>query len=233
MALDSKKVAGTPQRTATKDPKQISVKASANEPRGQMVARVITSPELQAAISFEKINKVGVFCKEGEISLAEHLEILQQRSDKVVNGDLTLAEVTLVAQMQTLDGLFNLLAQRALNNVGHSIETTERYLRMAFKAQSQCRATIETLAEVKSPRVAVFANQANISSGAQQVNNGTQVPAHGAMQSEKNITNELLEHDDGERLDTRKKGKTSRANQNVAAVGKVDGRTNKARKVSQ
>ena len=43
-------------------------------------------------------------------------------------------------------------------------------MRLALKAQGQCRATLETLATIKNPPV-VFARQANIAQGPQQVNN--------------------------------------------------------------
>jgi hypothetical protein len=55
-------------------------------------------------------------------------------------------------------------------------EWADRYLRLALKAQSQSRATVETLATVKNPPV-VYAKQANFAAGAQQVNNGIS-PAH-------------------------------------------------------
>jgi hypothetical protein len=47
------------------------------------------------------------------------------------------------------------------------------HMRLAFKAQSQSRAAIETLAEIKNPRQVTFFKQANIAGGNQQVNNGT------------------------------------------------------------
>ena len=60
-------------------------------------------------------------------------------------------------------------------------------MRMALKAQSQCRATLETLATIKNPP-AVFARQANIAQGPQQVNNGMMPagePRAGAGKTEK------------------------------------------------
>ena len=42
---------------------------------------------------------------------------------------------------------------------------------MALRAQNQCRMTLETIATIKNPSV-VFAKQANIAAGHQQVNNG-------------------------------------------------------------
>ena len=48
-------------------------------------------------------------------------------------------------------------------------------MRLALKAQSQSRSTFETLAAIKNPTM-VFAQQANIAHGPQQVNNGTAPP---------------------------------------------------------
>lgn len=48
----------------------------------------------------------------------------------------------------------------------------QAYLGLALKAQAQCRATLEALAEIKNPRPMAFVKQANISGGPQQVNNG-------------------------------------------------------------
>ncbi|MDN0074026.1 hypothetical protein QU481_03870 [Crenobacter sp. SG2303] len=153
------------------------------------------------------------------VSPGDHAKALKGRTDQIQAGDLGYAETVLAAQAQTLDALFNLMAQRAVQNVGHSLEATERYMRMAMKAQSQCRATLETLAEVKHPRVAVFANQANVTSGPQQVNNGTAPHAPGSTAPQANRTNELLEHQHGEWMDTRAPGQAGRGDQAVEAVG--------------
>jgi hypothetical protein len=91
-------------------------------------------------------------------------------------GDLTRAEEMLIAQAQTLNCIFNNLAQRAAQRPNGSgpntnIHGTEIYLRLALKAQNQCRATLQAVATIKNPPI-VFAQQANISNGPQQVNNG-------------------------------------------------------------
>jgi hypothetical protein len=78
----------------------------------------------------------------------------------------------LAIQAHTLDTIFNELARRSAANVGEYMEAAERYMRLALKAQSQCRATIETLAEIKNPKPVAFVQQANIANGPQQVNNG-------------------------------------------------------------
>ena len=77
----------------------------------------------------------------------------------------------LIAQAHTLDELFNHLARRARHNLGEYLIAGETYLRLALKAQSQCRATLETLAQIKNPPSVAFVKQANIANGPQQVNN--------------------------------------------------------------
>ena len=56
---------------------------------------------------------------------------------------------------------------------------------VAFKAQSQCRATLEALAAIKNPPV-VFARQANIAQGPQQVNNQMMAASEHRAGAEKN-----------------------------------------------
>jgi hypothetical protein len=125
----------------------------------------------------------------------------------------------------TLDSIFNEMARRAALNMGEHLAATETYLKMALKAQSQCRSTLETLAEVKAPRVATFIKQANIANQ-QQVNNGS--AGTGGNESHprgENIiqSNELLEAHHGERLDTRAQGKASGNDPHLEAVGAVHG----------
>lgn len=50
------------------------------------------------------------------------------------------------------------------------VDQKDRFMRLGLKAQDQCRHTLETLAVMKNPPV--FARQANIANGPQQVNNG-------------------------------------------------------------
>jgi hypothetical protein len=95
-----------------------------------------------------------------------------------------------------------------------------RYMRLALKAQSQCRATIETRAEIKNPRPIAFAQQANIANGPQQVNNGGQVPAEpSCAEKSENQQSILLEKSDGERLDFGAKGAIVGANTPLETVG--------------
>ena len=108
----------------------------------------------------------------GETDLQSLVNELGKQCKRVRDGDLARAESLLMTQAHTLDAIFNELARRAALNMGEYINAMDRYLRLALKAQSQCRATLETLATIKNPPV-IYAKQANIANGPQQVNNGT------------------------------------------------------------
>ena len=107
----------------------------------------------------------------GKIGIGEAVAVMRAKAVKVETGDLSELEATLTAQAATLDAVFNEMARRAFMNLGQHLDATEKYMRLALKAQGQCRATAETLAEIKFPRSATFIKQANIA-GQQQVNNG-------------------------------------------------------------
>ena len=127
----------------------------------------------------------------------------------------------LVAQGHTLDAIFNNLAQRAID--AEYVHILEQYLRLALRAQSQCRATWESLAMIKSPPVAGYVGQANIAFGSQQVNNAASEP-EGSHAREKSIApSKLLEeaHDE-QRLDTRATGPAGEADPPMEALAKCD-----------
>ena len=142
---------------------------------------------------------------------------LSGKAETVNNGDLKNAEVMLTTQAHALEAIFNSLAQRAALNAGEYMGACETYLRLALKAQSQCRATLETLAAIKNPPV-IYARQANIANGPQQVNNG--VPSQ-AREIE-NQQSKLLEAQHGERLDGTAAGAASGADPQLATVGEIN-----------
>lgn len=108
----------------------------------------------------------------GRIDFTGSIEVLRDKVAAVQSGNLSFAETILVAQATALDSIFTELARRAALNMGEYIDAAETYMRLALKAQSQCRTTLETLAEIKNPRPVAFVKQANIAAGPQQVNNG-------------------------------------------------------------
>lgn len=91
-------------------------------------------------------------------------------------------------------------------------------MRLALKAQAQCARTIEVLAAMKNPPI-VFAKQANITNGNQQINNGSLPRATTHAGKIINQSNELLEVNHGsEALDIRATKATGRKDKIVATL---------------
>lgn len=137
---------------------------------------------------------------------------------KVSDGNMKPVEYMLLSQALALQNLFTNLARRAAKQDHLKVQST--YLTFALKAQAQCRATLEALAEIKNPRSVAFVRQANVAHGPQQVNNA---PQASRAENNANRQNGLLEATDESRLVSRATGTTSRSHQEVEAVGTVDG----------
>lgn len=175
----------------------------------------------------------------GELHITDAIDVVQAKAAKVQGGDLSEVEATLAAQAVALDSIFNGLAKRAAQNMGQYMGATETYLRLALKAQAQCRATLETLAEVKYPKAPTFVRQQNVAYQ-QQVNNSertngnnrtsTHAHAHGKSV---NQSNELLEAQHGERLDSGAKGAAGGNDSHLEAVGTIDRPANEKRQTAK
>ena len=136
---------------------------------------------------------------------------LKESTEAIHHGDMKAVEAMLYGQAVALQTMFTNLSMRADCQQGR-LDNIEALLKLAFKAQNQCRMTLETLSNVKNPPV-VYARQANITSGPQQVNNGL------THATEKNITqNGLLEDSHVKRLDGRTQGKTGRPDTHMETV---------------
>lgn len=112
--------------------------------------------------------------------------------DRVVEGDTRKLEAILMTQVQTLNVLFH----RTLKQVGHSdfVQHMQIFSDIALKAQNQCIKTLAVLANMKSPQRTTFIKQQNNAIN-QQVVNGEN------PENKKVFANELLEVNDGQRLD--------------------------------
>ena len=153
----------------------------------------------------------------GEQDIGAVMSALSAETKEVWAGDLRRAEAMLFGQAHALQAIFMNLARRA--RAQEYMKNMDTYMRMALKAQNQCRMTLESLAAIKNPPV-VFARQANIAHGPQQVNNG--VPSDASRAAERStLQTELLEVSDGQWLDTRTAGAASGADPHLEAVAPV------------
>lgn len=202
----------------------VTVQTSSADPNAfaAAVARKLTRPEVTAAAVIESWQK-------DTHDVNELVAELARQVDAVGAGDLRRAEGMLIAQAHALDNIFANLARRATNQ--QYLPQWEAYMRMAMKAQNQCRMTLDTLATIKNPPV-VFARQANINNGGQQqvnngaapdhANNSAQVRAGTHAAKETIEQTGLLEASDGERMDARATGATSGADPHMATLASID-----------
>lgn len=194
----------------TAKPKKPALTAVVDPERAKQLARNVLSPSIGAAVIAHS------YSVHGDVDIAELYEQIADQCRSAHDGNLKRAESMLTAQAHSLDAIFTNLARRASLNLGEYIGAAETYLKLALKAQSQCRATLETLAAIKNQPV-VFAKQANIAHGPQQVNNTLSASITRAGESEKPQT-ELLEQQHGQRLDTGTAGAASGSYQTVATL---------------
>ncbi len=157
----------------------------------------------------------------GDSRLADLVESVDKKIEAISAGDMGSVEAMLYGQAMTLQTMFTCLAIRASGNEG--LKQYQCNLTLALKAQAQCRATLEALAEIKNPRPVSFVKQANFAHGPQQINNGTgtnqYAQAHAGAGDISSTPNKLLEADHGNYLDTRAPGAAGRANPHMATVG--------------
>ena len=148
-----------PSRAALQSPKRSS------KDKARQMADLALEPSFNAAaVAIEFLSSPG-----SDLSVTGMMASLAASIEDVRRGDLSHAEAMLFAQANALQAVFVEMARRAAKL--DRLEHREASLRMALKAQNQCRMTLETLAAVKNPPL-VIARQANISGGPQQVNNG-------------------------------------------------------------
>lgn len=165
--------------------------------------------------------------KEGNILQA--VESLHKCIKASKEGDLSVSDTYLIGQATALNSIFNEMMRCAALSLGTHLEATDTYMRLGLKAQSQCRATLESLAKIKNPPNVAFVKQANIAHGPQQVN----INAAGVARVEeiKSPPTELLEHDDGRQwLDTGTASTAGTRDPSMATVGTIDRPAHGARK---
>ena len=179
--MTAKKTATSPAKT---DPNRIRMPGGEGVTTSTALANLATTSAL-SAFTLKQYAGCG-----DELEITDLVDAMKRAGDLAVAGDLSRVERTLVNQMLTLDVLFDNLAQRAGKQ--ETFKGIEVLMRLALKAQSQARATAETLATIKNPMP--YIKQANIANGHQQVINGQ----HAGAGNSQSAPNKLLEsqHDD-------------------------------------
>lgn len=171
--------------------KSISEPNATDKELDMKFARHLLSPEVSGAAVMESFTKNYTG---DHISFEDMAKVLKETTkDLTQKNSMEYVERLLLSQAIVLNNLFTSFARRA--SIQENLKWYETHMRFALKAQSQSRATLETLSAVKNPPV--YANTANIATN-QQINNGT--PPVQPKQ-----TNEALTHEQGESIPTQTK----------------------------
>jgi hypothetical protein len=182
--------------------------------KDSLMTEMMTLPEFAA---YRVITAAAQKSGDEPIALLPMLEGLLKQAEAVNSGNLRQAEAMLICQATALQSLFAGLTEKAMST--QYMPNFEAFMRMALRAQSQCRATIETLSAIKNPPI-VYAKQANIAHGHQQVNNDTAAPSR-----EREIESEQTKLSGGSHEllpDTRASRAASRIDPALATVGEID-----------
>lgn len=182
------------------------------ETPASLVARELTRPDVRAA------QAVHAYTYGAEQDLQPLVSELAKQSAEIKAGRLDRMEEMLSAQAHTLDAIFNRLALDAAGRLVDAPAMAEVLLKLALKAQSQCRATIEAVAMIQNPPSVAFVRQANIAHGPQQVIN----EAAARLREMARSPNELLEKPDDPRMDCGTASPTGRADPELEALATLD-----------
>ena len=194
--------------------KSVECKAGETELETQhKLAELICGPDLAAFRVMKAVEES--FFKDIDVPIL--IKHLRDQACAVQGGNMSHTEAMLTLQATALQSLFSRLVERGMEQA--TLSVMESFMKLALRAQNQCRSTLETLATIKNPPV-VYARQANFANGPQQVNNGcAKVPR---ARNNKIKQTQLLETIPNERMDF---GTTETAignDQVMAPVGKVD-----------
>lgn len=130
-----------------------------------------------------------------DLNMGDVINVLNEKISTIQGGDMQPIEAMLISQAQALQTMFVSLGRQAASKT--QLNQYTAFMNLALKAQSQSRATIQALIELKYPKQATFVKQANIAHGHQQVNNETNTRAFAHTKENDIQPNELLEDNHG------------------------------------
>ena len=203
------------------DPRVLYLRDDPEKTRAQILAHELMDGDSLNAITVVSFSNASFG---GELAITESIAALRSQISKVGAGDTSQVEAMLYGQASALASIFHECARRSALNMGTHQDAMERYMRLALKAQSQCRTTLEALVEAKHPKSVAFVRQANIANGHQQINNGGQ-QTEGEPTNFASRPNELLGVSDVAGMDAGAPRAAGHCHTAVEAVGKVNGAT--------
>jgi len=133
-------------------PRPLIVEAHPGESEAESMARVMVEPHLRHGAVTSSISDKMIGKLPGEPVFGDFAKALKGKAEQTTEMRLKLATETLTEQALTLDAIFTEYARRAAINLGDYINASERYMRLALKAQANSRATFEAVVRLHQPR---------------------------------------------------------------------------------
>jgi hypothetical protein len=145
----------------------LEVQAEDGEEHEDLFARLALNPGTRhAAVGSNYAS--GLFGEGHSTPIGASAAVVGTAMAKARAGDKAMASDLLAAQAVVLDTMFTELARRSFVNMGQYIDASDRYMRLALKAQANCRATLEALGKLHQPREQVV-KHVHVNQGGQAV----------------------------------------------------------------
>jgi hypothetical protein len=146
--------------------KQVEVHVESLAEAGRPVADALIDPAASAAFAIRALLRP---CDVELLDLPSLVEALKSNAKAVEDGTMSGTIQTLTTQSTVLNMVFVRLIQRAM--ASQDLTELETYFRLAFRAQSLSRATLEALMSDRTSTNVAFLGHTNFVNGPQQVNN--------------------------------------------------------------
>lgn len=128
---------------AKNDGTTLEITAKDGKTKSYQMADVVMRPQVRNGYVAGYFGGKHFSGKQPDIS--DTVEIMADACKKVRDGDLSDQRDILTSQAMALDALFTSMVNHSAQNMGEYLDASERYMRLALKAQTQCRTTIEAL----------------------------------------------------------------------------------------
>ncbi len=136
----------------SKTKRPVEIKQYKHETSGEGMARNLLEPEIRHGATTSAFASAVLGNGAEKPDIADYIPAFEKEIAKAAEGDLKIASRLLASQAITLDSMFTELGRRAAMNLGEYPQAADRYAKLAFKAQSNCRTTLEALAKLHQPR---------------------------------------------------------------------------------
>lgn len=205
----------TPARAKVATTDDLKRKATDKSSEDELIARVMTNGQCNAVVVQQYLSTVN-----SGTDVATLARTGTKQAKAIGGGDLSQLEHMLLTQATALQAMFVDLAVRA--KAQNRFDGIQTMTMLALKCAAQSRQAVTALAELRMPNTVMFAKQANVTHGPQQINNVVVASSPSRADEIQNQHNELLEMQHGNYLDTGTQSEASCADSQLVSVEGVN-----------